>query len=368
MELSFVHGGGPGTVRFFEVGDELLSQFPGVSILMIKGFRVFCDAAGTTRTDYYAPGYVLSCSAPETSPSISLSGPAEIRPPASKDAVSTTTITVKVTANGQPKAGVAVTLSNTVDFTSGGHNSGHTSPRPVAARNDKKTSITLSTDAQGEAKLTFTAPQAAGQHTIKAECQGCTSPATHSIKVRVPDLEELTADTLQPARYILVGNTGSPGKNHVGNHWFTSQSRGGLFKVIEVMRDSGWGQVGVNDGNLEWGGLFDIYGNWAPSHESHREGNEVDISFSRPTPPSSKQKKTTYDKLCEKGNTALDVQTLWHKDDGFQEHYHLYLDGTGLRKDAGGKCCTQVKQAKKDKLGQPVLDAAGKAVMATACE
>ena len=368
MELSFVHGGGPGTVRFFEVGDELLSQFPGVSILMIKGFRVFCDAAGTTRTDYYAPGYVLSCSAPETPPSISLSGPAEIRPPASKDAVSTTTITVKVTANGQPKAGVAVTLSNTVDFTSGGHTTGHTSPRPVAALNDKKTSITLSTDAQGEAKFTFTAPQAAGQHTIKAECQGCASPATHSIKVRVPNLVELTADTLQPARYILVGNTGSPGKNHVGNHWFTSQSRSGLFKVIEVMRDSGWGQVGVNDGNLEWGGLFDIYGNWAPSHESHREGNEVDISFSRPTPPSSKQKKTTYDKLCEKGNTALDVQTLWHKDDGFQEHYHLYLDGTGLRKDAGGKCCTQVKQAKKDKLGQPVLNAAGKAVMATACE
>lgn len=290
------------------------------------------------------------------------SSPAEIRPSGTGGST-TAVLTATVTKGGQPQAGVGVSLSSTVDFTSGGHTAGHSTPRPSLVGNG----ITAVTDSRGEAKFNVAAPATAGTHSVKAECQGCSIPAVQNITVKVPDLVELTADTQQPASYILVGNTGYPGQNHVGNHWFTSSSVNGLNQVIEVMRDSGWGQVGINDGNLEWGGLFDIKGNWAPSHESHHAGNEVDISFSRPKPPSSKQKKTTYDKLCEKGNTALDVQTLWHKDDGFQEHYHLYLDGTGLRKDAGGKCCTQVKQAKKDKLGQPVLNA-GKPVMVTACE
>ncbi len=33
----------------------------------------------------------------------------------------------------------------------------------------------------------------------------------------------------------------------------------------------------INDCSLEWGGLFDIEGQWIPSHYTHRDGNDTDI-------------------------------------------------------------------------------------------
>jgi hypothetical protein len=75
-----------------------------------------------------------------------------------------------------------------------------------------------------------------------------------------------------------------------------------------------------------------------------------------------------YTELCKAKNAAFDIQTLWHKADGIDPHFHMYLDGTGLRSDAGGRCCAQVKTPKKDKDGAPVLDKKGNPVIVKICE
>lgn len=300
-----------------------------------------------------------------TTTQITLNGPTVIQP-LNTGKITTATITALVTSGGQPQPGISVKLSNTVEFTSGGHEANHISARPLGTINGSTQTVSLVSDASGTVKFKFTGPAAAGTHTIKAECDSCASPANHKIDVKVPGLVALTADTATPRQYTLVGNTAAPGLNHPSSHWFAPTSLKVLEKVIGIMNTTGWGAVGVNDGSLPWGGLFDIYGKWAPpSHQGHRDGTEVDISFTLPKSPTDALKKKTFDKLCEKENTTLDIQTLWHKDDGYKEHYHIYLDGTGLGSNAaGGNCCTSYKitRAKKNKDGTPVLDRSGKVV------
>lgn len=165
-------------------------------------------------------------------------------------------------------------------------------------------------------------------------------------------------DTARPATYFLGGNSSGIGLNHTSNHWFTTAAGGALQKVIDTMFKGGWGAVGVNDGSLTWGGLFDIKANWVPSHHGHRDGTEVDLSFNYPSKISEEQKAKTYAELCKANNAAFNVQTLWHQDDGYPPHFHLYLDGTGLTSQAGGgPCCTQyqITRVKKDKNGAPLL-------------
>lgn len=273
---------------------------------------------------------------------------------------STVELIAKVTEGANPKAGISVSFESDVQPRSGGHDHDNVS-RPKGTLNIAQGT----TDANGEVKVTFTAPAIAGIHTVKATCSNCTgSPASKEVKVKVPDLVEMPPDSKVPPRYTLVGQTA----NHASNHWFTLSSRNTLYMVVDAMVKTGWGAVGINDGSLMWGGLFDIKGNWSPSHSEHRTGNEVDISVTNPGLVSAAKKKTTYAELCKKENTAFSLQTLWHVDDGYPEHFHMYLDGTGLTSQAGGgPCCARYKttRAKKDRNGNPVLDTGGKPVQET---
>lgn len=72
----------------------------------------------------------------------------------------------------------------------------------------------------------------------------------------------------------------------------------------------------------------------------YRLGTEVDISFNNPRGITEVQKKKTYSALCKKDNATLGVQTLWHDDDAYPDHFHIYLIGQGLTaKSGGGPCC-----------------------------
>lgn len=127
---------------------------------------------------------------------------------------------------------------------------------------------------------------------------------------------------------------------HTSNHWFTPNAVRQLDKAIGLMYETGWGQVGVNDGSLIWGGLFDVKAPWSTPHTGHRLGTEVDISFNNPRVITEVQKKKTYSALCKKDNATLGVQTLWHDDDAYPDHFHIYLTGQGLTsKSGGGPCC-----------------------------
>jgi hypothetical protein len=290
---------------------------------------------------------------------IGLTGPFEVRP-GSTGGNATVDLTAKVAQGGNPKAGVVVSFSVDVISSSGGHE--HNDPtRPKGTLSGTQGT----TDANGEVQVTFKAPEIAGIHTIKATCATCSnSPATKEIQVKVPGLVEMQPDPQAPPSYTLVGER----PNHPSNHWFLPDSLATLNKVVDAMFKTGWGTVGVNDGSLVWGGLFDIKSTWAPSHHEHRNGNEVDVSVNNPQRITAEQKKKTYAELCKKDNAAFSLQTLWHQDDGYPEHFHMYLNGSGLTSAAkGGPCCAHYKttQGKKDKSGNPVLDKSGNPVQET---
>ena len=295
---------------------------------------------------------------------LALTGPAETRPTGT-GGTSEIALTAKVTEGTAAKAGVLLSFAVSVTANSGGHDHDSASRPKGALTKDKVALVQATSDANGEVKFSFKAPEVAGTHTIKVTCATCSnSPVVKEVQVKVPGLVEMPVDTKSPPSYTLVGQTGS----HASNHWFLPQSRETLGRVARAMFDSGWGAVGVNDGSLPWGGLFDIKGGWSPSHHEHRAGNEVDLSVSNPRSITGLQKKKTYAELCKKENTAFSIQTLWHQDDGYPEHFHVYLDGTGLTREAGGgPCCARYKttRVKKDKNGDPVLDKNGVPVQET---
>ena len=258
-----------------------------------------------------------------------------------KDGKSTFELIARVTENGNPKAGVTVGFGVGVEGFTGGHAHGDLGsiPRPKG-KLSKPSDVT---DGNGEIKLTFFADEPAGLHAVVADCTpaGCTNKATHVVKVKVPDLIHIPPDTETPPRYTLVGNVGDASNGyktfqHNITHYLTEQSWSNLKTLISTFIDLGWGQIGINDASLEWGGLFDIEGKWTTSggHAEHRDGKQVDISFVRPLSVSSDKRQKVFDEVCASKGAALPV-VLWHQNDGYAPHFHIYLTGqsvTGAKK------------------------------------
>lgn len=286
---------------------------------------------------------------------VSLSGASETRP---KDTGGTSTveITAKVTDGGQPKVGVTVGFGVGVQDRSGGHDHGNLSAKE---RPKGKLSLTSGvTNANGEIKLKFFAPEPAGLHTIVADCtaSGCASTASHVITVKVPDLVHIPPSYDSPPLYIEIGNIADASNgyrpfNHQQTHFLTPDSIKALDDLVDTFSELGWGQMGINDASLEWGGMFDIAGKWLdPSlgasgklstggHAEHRDGQQVDISFVRPAAVSEKLRKKVYDQVCDGDGVDLPPAILWHATDGYAPHFHIYL--TGKRVNGAKSACAK---------------------------
>ena len=276
---------------------------------------------------------------------LTISGPTETRP-AGTGGDSTITLTAKATSGGSPKPGATISFAVEVTPNSGGHEH-HDINRPKG----KLSAVQGTTDANGEVKLTFTAPEVAGIHTIKATCATCSnSPAAKEIKVEIPDLIQIPADTQTPPRYVLVGQT----SGHRKNHFVSEGSWKALKLVVDTFLALGWGQVGINDASLEWGGMFDIEGKWLKpymnnkgkwvtgGHAEHRNGEQVDISFARPASVSMQLRKKAYREVCNNNRTSLSPDILWHENDGYAPHFHIYLTGKAGAPAAGkNNQCTE---------------------------
>lgn len=279
----------------------------------------FCTASWTAS--------IGTCREPPSTPII-LSGPEEVLPTGTPGGAPVT-ITARVASAGQPIARVAVSFSVVVTPNSGGHEH-HDPTRP----NGTLTSTTQGgTDANGEVKLTFTPPEVAGTYTIKATCAICSSgTGTKVIKVKVPDLVPISPNSPRNADGSFVYALTSvdalhagEGRYHKNQYYLTEQAQQNLLGLITSFAAAGWGTVALNDASLYWGGRYDIKGNWGGSHLGHRDGREIDISFTRAGNPIPKQKQNDfYDRYCKNKATEVAFSILHHYLS--LPHFHVYLE------------------------------------------
>lgn len=189
---------------------------------------------------------------------------------------SSTFLVARVVEGATPKAGIEVQLTVEVTANSGGHD--HDSPvRP-------KGQLSLaqgSTDANGEVKLIFTAPEMAGVHTIKASCANCSnSPASQEIRVMVPNLLNIFTIPFRDAQWAYPGIGQTP--QHSDQHYLTVAAATRMLDISRKFQKI-WPtapKLTLNDASLVWGGKFDIDGTWDMNpqrHNEHRAGDNIDV-------------------------------------------------------------------------------------------
>ncbi|WCM98309.1 Ig-like domain-containing protein [Acidovorax sp. GBBC 1281] len=258
---------------------------------------------------------------------VALSGPSETRPAATGGS-SEITLIAKVTNSTAAKSGVALGFSVDVTPNSGGHEH-HDVARPKGLLSATQGV----TDANGEVKIVFKAPEVAGVHTIQVACAVCSnSPVSKEIQVRVPDLLPISPNPPQNADGTFVYALTSVDKTHQGNgryhhnqYYLTEQSRQNLRAMISNFATEGWGTVALNDASLFWGGRYDITSNWRGPHAGHRDGREIDISFARANNPISASKQNDfYDKFCKTKKVNFPFSLLHHYVNA--PHFHVYLE------------------------------------------
>ena len=265
--------------------------------------------------------------------------------------ISTANFVAKVTQSGAAKAGIAVSFTSEVSELSGGHDH-QGGNRPQGVVNPSS----ATTDENGEAKFVFQASAFSGVHKISASCSGCSSangtnaPATAEIQVKVPDLVQFAASTSSPPKHTLRGAD----SKHSSNHWFSLAATENLETLVKTFNALGWKPVGINDGSLNWGGSFDIDGNWVVGrkHAEHRIGEEVDISFAVGVPPAVI--KNSYDFLCRDKKVDIPSTLLWHdiplnQGGAYPPHFHVRLDGQYTVSPNTGKSapCSRDSESKK---------------------
>ncbi len=237
-------------------------------------------------------------------------------------------LVARVVEGAIPKAGVAVAFTIEVVPKSGGHEH-HDPVRPKGTLSK----FSGTTDANGEVKLSFTATELAGIHTVKASCANCTnSPVSKEITVKVPDLIAISPESPRNADGTLVYALTSVELTNAGNvpyhlnqYYLTKQALINLTQLISGFASAGWGTVALNDASLLWGGVYDIKGNWGAPHKGHRDGREIDISFTRARNPVSRAKQNeVYKKFCESNGVNVPFSILHHF--VLLPHFHVYLE------------------------------------------
>jgi len=140
------------------------------------------------------------------------------------------------------------------------------------------------TDSTGRWTTTLTAGRIAGSNSYKATAPNLLGqPFTTSAYVATTGFTGMidpgvgTLDT--DIRY--TGNTEGSGLNHPGNHYGSPELHQFVREMATMYQieadPADRGSLGLNDMSIILGGLFDIDGNWSPSHFRHRFGTDCDI-------------------------------------------------------------------------------------------
>jgi hypothetical protein len=204
-----------------------------------------------------------------------------------------TAVQVRVTnAAGQPVAGERIRVRISPAPDSGGHAGVHSGPRPhgwllpvsaIAARPGGPRIGSLepewlgTTDAAGELRLRYRAPELAGVETLSAELAH--DPETRAfveLRVGLP----LVALPPNPDYFLVGGTLAHPSAdNDAGtSHFVAAAVLPKLAAAAAEFRRATGLPLRVNDSSLPWGGLFDIDGGWERPHYNHRDGTDIDLA------------------------------------------------------------------------------------------
>lgn len=263
---------------------------------------------------------------------ITLQNPlADVEPSGTTDVYANTSSTVYAqvinTQTNQSQAGVQVKFSVNVVANSGGHDGNHYVMRPngklldCSSGSEVETTV-CTTQPDGRATVTFSAPTVSGTHTISAECisPACTGTTSGDINVKVPGLERMPYSTL----YVFVG--GEAGKAHTDNHYLTPAALSKIQKLAEIYhsRFPFSPVLRVNDASLVWGGVFDIKGSWTAPHIQHRRGLVIDVRANQLPDAIPNSNDRAFQLMITKrlgGSYILENQGTSN------EHYHIHLLG-----------------------------------------
>lgn len=260
-------------------------------------------------------------------PQLTLSGLSEVKP-SGLSGYADLQLIAKVTKGNAPTANVPVNFAIDVVANTGSHEH-HDNSRPSGNLYISNSS----TDAYGEIKIGFKAPDVSGTHTITATCSTCQNQSVRmDIHVKVPDLLPISPNPPRNSDGSYAYALTSVDKTHAGNgryhhhqYYLTDFSRKNLRSLINAFSEEGWGTVALNDASLAWGGRYDIRSDWKSPHAGHRDGREIDISFTRAQNPiSTGKQKSFYKKFCEEKAVQIPFSILHHY--ALNPHFHVYLE------------------------------------------
>lgn len=130
------------------------------------------------------------------------------------------------------------------------------------------------TNKSGVFNFYYRGPKAAGETVVKVEYKfpnGVKGSRSITFISRKNGLVRFTGGT----GIKLVGSN----SKHPGNHWGTSALNTLLRNVGSDFYKKYKQAIFVNDMSLQYGGLFDINGNWKPEHHEHRTGRNADVDL-----------------------------------------------------------------------------------------
>lgn len=180
--------------------------------------------------------------------------------------------------------------------------------------------IYLSPKIAGESQLSVTGINPMGENT---------GTATQNVHVKIPGFVELTGGGIAK-NYELK----PPEPEHPGSYFGTPAMVQALSNLAdEYAAEHNGDKLPCNDMSIEWGGIFDLKGDWKSPHREHANGVDVDIR-TRLIAPDRRHS------LLQMAN-RLGFNVLIHDGTvlGDHPHWHLrYLHGPDCEVYKRGKC------------------------------
>jgi hypothetical protein len=231
----------------------------------------------------------------------------------------------------RPLGGRTVELVVSPALTSGGHNhlraQSQLGNRPIG-RIDGAMRVT--TAASGEVSFTYIAPIVGGTDTLTARSSGADN-AQVAITIAIPGLVAVATSGqnyfVRPTdNHSPQDNFAQPGVIEVVDSLFAAWKRLRAELPTKYPFVGENGRFSIDALALLNGGLFDISGNWRPSHFTHREGLDVDFNDAGNAGAEAEPARRWMSRLCEE--FLFDGRPLRCVYEGTASrgpHYHIYF-------------------------------------------